>query len=80
MFHIGYRPAATEAHKTTIEFTKFTLDEPEKSTIEYFDRVRKKRHRTIYDEVGLVTEKEAKQLLSKAREFLDYISGILKSN
>ena len=74
MFHIGYRPAATEAHKTTIEFTKFTLDEPEKSTIEYFDRVRKKRHRTIYNEVGLVTEKEAKQLLSKAREFLDFTS------
>ncbi len=74
MFHRGYRPAATESHKTSIEFMKLSVDAPIKTTVEYFDRVRKKRHRTVYDEVGLVTEKEAKQLLSKAREFLDYIS------
>ena len=80
MFRQGYRPAATEAHKTAIEFMKLSLDEPIKSTVEYFDRVRKKRHRTVYDQVGLVTEREAKQLLSKAREFLDYISDSLLDN
>ena len=78
MFHHGYRPAATESHKTSIEFMKLSVDEPNKTTVEYFDRVRKKRHRTVYDEVGLVTEREVAQLLSKAREFLDYISGILQ--
>jgi len=77
MFYQGYRPAATESHKTTIEFMKISVEEPLKSTVAYFDRVRKKRHRTLYDEVGLVTEKEATQLLSKTREFLDYISGKL---
>lgn len=78
MFYLGYRPAATESHKTSIEFMKLSVDEPNKTTVEYFDRVRKKRHRTVYDEVGLVTEREVTQLLSKAREFLDYISGILQ--
>jgi len=77
MFSRGYRPAAAESHKTTIEFMKISVDEPFKSTASYFDRVRKKRHRTLYDEVGLVTEREAAQLLSKAKEFLDYISGKL---
>jgi uncharacterized protein (UPF0332 family) len=79
MFSQGYRPAATESHKTTMEFMKIAVDEPFKNTVSYFDRVRKKRHRTLYDEVGLVTEKEAAQLLSKAKEFLDYISGKLPS-
>ena len=77
MFHQGYRPAATESHKNSIEFMKLSVDEPIKTTVEYFDRVRKKRHRTVYDEVGLVTEREVTQLLSKAREFLDHISGNL---
>jgi uncharacterized protein (UPF0332 family) len=77
MFHQGYRPAANESHKTTIEFMKLSVEEPIRTTVEYFDRVRKKRHRTVYDEVGLVTEREVAQLVSKAREFLDYISGQL---
>ena len=79
MFHQGYRPAATESHKATIEFMKIAVEEPIKQIITYFDRVRKKRHRTVYDEVGLVTEKEARQLLSKAKEFLGYISEKLSN-
>ncbi len=77
MFKQGYRPAATESHKTSIEFMKLSVEEPIRTTVEYFDRVRKKRHRTVYDEVGLVTEREVTRLLSQAREFLDYISGQL---
>ena len=75
MFKQGYRPAATESHKISIEFMKLSVEEPIRTTVEYFDRVRKKRHRTVYDEVGLITEREGTRLLSQAREFLDYISG-----
>lgn len=77
MFHLGYRPASSEAHKTTFEFIQIVMEEPFKKTIAYFDRVRRKRHRTVYDEVGLVTEKEAKQLLKKAEEFTSYIESKL---
>jgi len=78
MFRLGYRPASVEAHKNTFEFMRFAVDEPLKKSISYFDRVRKKRHRTIYDEVGLITEKEAKELLKRARELLFYIESKLK--
>ena len=78
MFRLGYRPAATEAHKTTLQFMQIVMEEPLKKTISYFDRVRKKRHRTVYDEIGIVTEKEARQLLKKAKEFISYIDGLLK--
>lgn len=78
MFHLGYRPSSAETHKNTFQFMQLVVDEPFKQSISYFDRVRKKRHRIIYDEVGLVSEKEAKGLLKRAREFLSYIEGKLK--
>ncbi len=78
MFHRGYRPTSAEAHKATFEFMQLAVEEPFRESISYFDRVRKKRHRTIYDEVGLITEKQAKELLKRAREFLSYTESKLK--
>jgi hypothetical protein len=78
MFHSGYRPASTEAHKATFEFMEIAVGQPFKKSISYLDRVRKKRRRTLYDDVGLISEKEAKELLRRARELLSYIEGKLK--
>lgn len=77
MFHLGYRPASSESHKNTFEFMRFAADEPSKRYVSYFNRVRRKRHRTIYDEVGLISEKEAGELLKRAREFLSQIANKL---
>jgi len=73
MFRLGYRPAAAEAHRSTLRFMRLVVDEPMKRSIDYFDRVRRKRHRMIYDEVGLASEREVKQLLETAKEFLAYV-------
>jgi len=78
MFFLGYRPAATESHKTTFEFMELAAEEPYKEMISYFDRVRKKRHRTLYDDVGLVTSKEAQELLALATDFIGNIEKRLK--
>ncbi|MDD5083139.1 MAG: hypothetical protein PHU08_07200, partial [Dehalococcoidales bacterium] len=43
MFHMGYRPASSEAHKATFEFMQIAVDESMRQTIDYFDRARKKR-------------------------------------
>lgn len=59
MFHSGYRPVSTEAHKATFEFMEIVIGEPFKNSISYFDRARTKRHRTLYNDVGLISEKEA---------------------
>lgn len=79
MFHLGYRPSSSEAHKATFEFMQLVIEEPYTKQISYFDRVRKKRHRTLYDEVGIVTEKEAKTLLNHAREFISFVDDKLKN-
>ncbi|MGA2670511.1 MAG: HEPN domain-containing protein [Dehalococcoidia bacterium] len=78
MFHSGYRPASTEAHKATFEFMEIVVEEPLKKSISYFDRARTKRHRTLYNDVGLISEKEATELLRRAKEFLSYIESKLK--
>lgn len=78
MFYQGYRPASFESYKAVFEFMRLTIEDSMKNTMDYFDRVRNKRHRTVYDETGLITEVEAKQLLKKAGEFIVYIEGKLK--
>ena len=78
MFSLGYRPSASETHKNTFEFMKIALKEPFWKTVVYFDRVRKKRHRMVYDEIGLVTEKEADQLVKTAGEFVAYIEEAIE--
>lgn len=75
MFHLGYRPASAVAHKATFEFMRLSVPARLKETISYFDRARRKRHRAMYDEAGLVTEKEAEELLKRARRFLSYIES-----
>jgi len=78
MFHSGYRPASAETHKATFEFMETVVEEPLKKSIFYFDRARTKRHRTLYNDAGLISEKEAEELLRRAKEFLSYIESKLK--
>ena len=78
MFHRGYRAASFEAHKATLAFMLVSVDVKLKESMDYFDRVRKKRHRVVYDEVGLVSEKEAQQLILKAREFITWVDAQVK--
>ena len=80
MFQLGYRSASSESHKTTFQFMKIVASEEMKQSIDYFDRVRIKRHRALYDEPGLVSEKEAQKLLDKAREFLGYTIEFIASD
>ena len=78
MFSQGYRPASHETHKTVFEFMSEVVEAPYKGMISYFDRARKKRHRSIYDEVGLVSSREIGELLAKANRFIEYIVNKLK--
>ncbi len=78
MFHLGYRPSGAAAHKATFEFIQIVVAEPFRKSVSYFDQVRKKRHRTVYEGIGLISEQEAKGLLRKAREFLSYVETEIK--
>jgi uncharacterized protein (UPF0332 family) len=71
MFSLGYRASSHASHKIVFEFMESVVGEKFKDTVTYFDRIRKKRHRTVYDEIGLVSKKEASEALQTAEEFID---------
>ena len=73
MFSQGYRPASNEGHKNTFAFMLIVVDESHEPLITYFDRMRVKRHQVTYDAVGIVTQTETRDLLSKAEEYVKWI-------
>ena len=77
MFAEGYRPASKESHKNVFAFMREAMGEEFAELIGYFDRIRTKRHRAIYDVAGLITETEAKNLFAKAQSFVKLIRGKL---
>jgi len=70
MFAQGYRPATAEGHKNTFAFMRIAMGKKYESMIGYFDRMRNKRNRAIYDVAGLITETEARNLFNQATKFV----------
>lgn len=71
MFHLGYRPTGKEHHKNVFEFLRKTNFEIE--LINYFDGIRKKRNNFVYGIVEGTSERDAKEVISKAEEFVHKI-------
>ena len=80
MFSQGYRPASAQGHKNTFAFMVPALGKDYKDLITYFDRMRSKRNRAIYDVAGLITETEARNLFKQATEFVALIKNKLRKN
>ncbi|MDP8214856.1 MAG: HEPN domain-containing protein [Candidatus Euphemobacter frigidus] len=73
MFSQGYRPASAQGHKNTFAFMAIAMGKDYEDLITYFDRMRNKRNRAIYDVAGLITETEARNLFKRATEFVALI-------
>lgn len=56
MFSKGFRPDGTNQHIAVVKFTALFL---EKDDAAIFDRMRRKRHRSVYDTAGVISETEA---------------------
>lgn len=77
MYSKGFRPSSTENHKNTFAFMKLEMGKDFEELITYFDRMRTKRNRAMYDVAGLITETEARSLFKKAKEFVKLIKSRL---
>jgi len=73
MYSRGYRASGAQAHKNTFTFMKLALGKEHVSIIEFFDRMRPKRNRAIYDIPGVVTETEVKELLKRTNNYVSMI-------
>ena len=75
MFSKGYRPTGANQHITVVRFAELFLDE-EIAII--FDRMRRKRHSTIYDTAGTISKREAENAIDTAEKLVQGIEEMIR--
>ena len=70
MFSQGYRPRGETGHVAVVQFAGATLGKDAAGFVALFDSMRRKRHRAVYDEPGIVSSQELRSALSAAKAFL----------
>ncbi|MEA1976976.1 MAG: HEPN domain-containing protein [Chloroflexota bacterium] len=77
MLRKGYRPRGPRQHATVVQFVKQTVGEEHRHLVSLFDQMRRKRNRLVYNVANLVSEKECKEALSLAHEFVTLINNLI---
>ena len=75
MYSLGYRPTTSQGHKSTFAFMRVALEDEFATLVGFFDRMRTKRNRALYDVAGLITEDEAKAILVHATDFVEALKA-----
>jgi len=70
MFSQGFRPRGETGHVAVVQFAGATLGKDAAGFVAIFDSMRRKRHRAVYDEPGIVSGQEVRSALSAAKAFL----------
>jgi hypothetical protein len=67
----GYRVSTSKLghHATTFEAVGLILRSVDQDLIDYFDTCRRKRNQVNYDQAGLTSDVEAKELVERVNEF-----------
>ncbi len=77
MLFKGYRATGQYRHVAVVEFAHEAFgQELTDRLIDIFNRLRKKRHRAVYDEVGVVSREEAENAIRWAEEFVNKAAEI----
>jgi uncharacterized protein (UPF0332 family) len=74
VLHEGFRPRGAGQHRTIVLFCQEALGPEYRRQVALFDQMRRKRHRLVYEMVGLVSHQEAEQALGFARAFVDELT------
>ncbi|MFZ1127837.1 HEPN domain-containing protein [Methanoregula sp.] len=74
MFAKGYRPDGANQHIAVVKFVEFFVDSNDAII---FDRMRRKRHSSVYDTAGSISETEAESAVSHAERLIRKIEEIL---
>jgi uncharacterized protein (UPF0332 family) len=78
MFSEGFRPKGEYKHVSVIEFIKKKFgDEFAEKILFMFNKIRKKRHIAVYEQVNIISEDEAKNALETAEDFVNKVKEIL---
>jgi uncharacterized protein (UPF0332 family) len=74
MFSQGYRPSGEFQHIVVVRFADRFL---QKEDAIAFDRMRRKRHTTLYDTAGTVSEQEAQNAVERAERLVHELEKML---
>ena len=75
----GYRLRGAEQHGTAVEFCRLALGRESGADVDRFDQMRRKRHKVIYDEAGLVSKREAEDAITFAEHFVEKLRETVTS-
>lgn len=76
LFADGYRPAGMNQHVAIVRFVAVRIGPDEAAGL---DRLRRKRHITVYDTAGTIGASEAEAAVRRAGAFVAVVRGILAS-
>lgn len=74
LFADGFRPAGRNQHVAVVRFVAARIGPDEAASL---DRLRRKRHITVYDTAGTIGEAEAAAAVARAIAFVDLVRGML---
>jgi len=79
MFSEGYRPKGEYKHVSVIEFVKIKFGTSFAERILFmFNKIRKKRHIVVYEQVDLISKDEAENALKVAKDFVEKVKNLLR--
>lgn len=79
-FSFNLRPRAQGSHKIIADFTEKVLGAGHITMIRKFDKMRRKRHYLIYGAGLEISEIEAENAITNAREFIDQVRENIKQS
>ena len=77
MFSKGYRPSGRNQHISVVRFAELFL---RKEDVIVLDRMRRKRHATIYDTAGTISIREAENAVERAEKLVQGVERMLKGD
>ncbi len=81
MFSAGYRPKGDYKHISVVEFVKKEFGKEFADKLLFmFNKIRKKRHIVIYEQVNIISREEAENALAIAKEFVSKVNNLIKKD
>ena len=77
MFSKGYRPTGSNQHIAVVRFAELFIREEDAIIL---DRMRRKRHTTIYDTAGTISEIEAENIVRRAEKLVQEIIKMIRDD
>jgi uncharacterized protein (UPF0332 family) len=74
----GYRPRGPDQHATVVAFIREKFQEINPTLTDFFDQMRRKRHRLIYETVGLVSRSETQQVIKQTNGYLEILRKLIE--